>query len=359
MPEQKNFAEMTDEELMNIDDSEFTLDGTEEPSKDSDTNDEPEEVDDAQEEEAEPNSNSNEKAEDSSENTANDEVEEPDEPEVEETQDTQVVESPNSDSTDALSEALAPLKANGKELKLNSIEELRNLASMGSNYSLKMQKLKPHLKMLKTLDKHDLLNEDKINHLIALTKGDKGAISKLLSDSDIDPNYMELPEPTDYQADDYSIPDSELALDEVLEEIKDSEHYSTTMHILGNVWDDASRTNVANNPQAVKTIHEHVENGMYSKIWDEVERQRMLGNLNSMTDVEAYDTVGQAMQEQGAFNPTKDDSGSDAKRKARRKSAGSTKNLGKSRKKTKTITEFDIFNMSDEEIEALTMPGLT
>jgi len=98
---------------------------------------------------------------------------------------------------------------------------------------------------------------------------------------------------------------------------------------------------------------------MYSKIWGEVERQRMLGNLNSQTDVQAYDIVGEAMQEQGMFNPTAESS-SDSERKAKRKAAGSAKNLGNSKgTKSKSKTEYDIFSMSDEEIEALSIPGIT
>jgi hypothetical protein len=98
---------------------------------------------------------------------------------------------------------------------------------------------------------------------------------------------------------------------------------------------------------------------MYAKIWGEVERQRMLGNLTTQSDVEAYDIVGEAMQEQGMFNPTTESS-SDSERKAKRKAAGSTKNSGNVKKKEKPpLNEFDIFNMTDEEIEALTIPGIT
>ena len=356
-----NYTEMTDEELMNVDDSGFqSIQDTDDsaPVVDLDLAKEPEEKPEVVEPDEENSEDEEIKSQDQSENKDELETEEP-------TTEDKVQDSPDEkdetveEDTDFRAETLAPLKANGKELKLNSVEELRNLASMGANYSLKMQKLKPHLKLLKTLEKYDLLDEDKVNYLISLTKGDKGAISKLLADSDIDPAYMDLPESDTYKADDYTIPDSELALDEVLDNIKTSEHYSTTMEILGNVWDEQSRSTIAANPQSVQTIHDHVVNGMYSKIWGEVERQRMLGNLTSQTDVQAYDIVGEAMQEQGMFNPTAESS-SDSVRKAKRKAAGSTKNLGKGKgTKAKSKTEFDIFSMSDEEIEALSIPGIT
>ena len=355
-----NYAELTDDEMMNIDDSAFVAapdnelpasdGGEEEGTQEEGTTPEAATVE-AKDEEVKPQDQPEAKDE-SQEETQNQEEESQDES-VEE-------EEVTPEDLDFRAETLAPLKANGKELVINSIEELRNLASMGANYSKKMQTLKPHLKLLKTMDKHDLLTEESVNYLISLTKGDKNAISKLLSDSDLDPNYMELPEATDdYQADDYTIPDNELALDAVLEELSSSEHYATTMDILGNQWDQQSRETVAANPQAVKTIHDQVQSGVYAKISAEVERQRMLGNLTSQSDVEAYDAVGQAMQEQGHFNPTPD-SGSDASRKAQRKAAGAARNLGQGKaKKPKQLSEFDIFNMTDKEIEALTVPGLT
>ena len=358
MSDKVNYAELSDEELMNIDDTEFSV---VDENKENSGNEPTEKVkDDKNEEVVEELQKAIETPQEEEEEKVktNTEVEEVEENIEEEEEEPKVEDKEDKDKEDdVVVEALAPLKANGKELKLNSIEELRNLASMGANYSLKMQKIKPHLKLLKTLDKYDLLDEDKINHLIALTKGDKSAISKLLKESDIDPEYLDITDSEDYKAKNYVIPENELALDEVLDEIKTSEYYPTTMDILGNQWDEASRKIVASNPQAVKTIHSQVENGMFSKIWEEVERQRILGNLGSMSDVEAYNAVGQAMQEQGAFNPTKD-SGSNAKRKARRKSAGMTKNLGKPKAKTKSLDDYDIMRMSDEEIEALTVPGI-
>ena len=351
MPDEVNYAEMTDEELMNVDDSSFS-------AVEPDPDDVPE-VEVATEDTTTSEVDEDEEIKPQDESEVEDEptteaVVEEEEVEDEPAEETEVT----AEDTDFRAETLAPLKANGKELKINSVDELRNLASMGANYSLKMQQIKPHMKMLKTLKKHDLLNEETINHLISLTKGDKGAISKLLKDSGIDPEYMDLPDASDYQADDHSIPDSELALDNVLDSIKHSEHYSSTMDIVGNVWDAQSRSTVAANPQSVKTIHDHVESGIYPKIWAEVERQRMLGNLTTQSDVEAYDTVGNAMQEQGMFNPTKQ-SGSSAKRNASRKAAGATRNLGTTKQKPKQLTEFDIMNMTDEEVDALQIPGLT
>jgi hypothetical protein len=356
-----NYAEMTDDEMMNIDDSDYQLED-ENTQKTNESDNEEEELDADVEFTDEIEESDDEESESQEESEDKDAEEEEDSTQEESSEDGpdetgQVAEESDEEPN---SEVLAPLRANGKDLKLNSVAELRNLASMGANYSLKMQQLKPHLKLLKTLEKNGLLEDDKINHLISLTQGDKHAISKLLKDSDIDPDYMDLPDSdSNYEATDHIIPESEIALDEVLDEISSSDFYSTTMDILGNKWDADSRAVIASNPQSVRTMHDHVENGMYAKISAEVERQRMLGNLNTHNDLQAYDLIGQQMQEAGAFNPTAD-SGSTANRKAQRKAAGSTKNRGSTKKTPKkAISEYDILNMSDDEIEALSVPGLT
>jgi hypothetical protein len=345
-----NLSEMTDEELMNADDTDFiptegeVLEDTENKSEEVTEEIEGEQV-------AEEGDDTAEESE-----TKEEDTEEAIQPDL-----TEEGEANATDNKEPDTEALSPLRANGRDITLNSIEELRQLASMGANYNKKMQDIKPKMKILRTLEAQNLLDEDSINHLIALKKGDKNAIAKLLKDSGIDLSYDDLPQATDdYTPDDFTISDSELALDDVLEELKSSEHYSATMDILGNKWDEASRSIVAGNPASVRTVHEHVANGMYSKIWGEVERQRMLGSLNSQSDVEAYDIVGKAMQEQGAFNTEPQESTAKKQKRVKaRKGAASSPNRKNGKKPIKKqLSNEAIMSMTDEEIDAITIPGL-
>lgn len=197
---------------------------------------------------------------------------------------------------------LATFKANGKDMKVDSVEDARRLMQMGANYNKKMSGLKPNLKHLKLLEKHQLLNEDKLSFLIDLNEGNPEAIKKLLIDSNIDPTDLNLDENESYQPSQRTVDDREVELDTVLDELRDSETYDQTLDVVGSKWDDQSKQIVADQPQLLKVINGHIASGVYDLISTEVERERVFGRLSDVSDIEAYRQIGDAMQESGAFD---------------------------------------------------------
>lgn len=195
----------------------------------------------------------------------------------------------------------APFRANGKEMKVDNIDDAITLMQMGANYNKKMAALKPNLKLLKLLENNGLLNEEKISFLIDLEKKNPQAIGKLVKDSGLDPLDMEV-EQNGYKPQTYTVDDRELELDEVLGEIQDTPHFSKTIEVVTNKFDAKSKQIVADNPQLLKVINTHVERGIYDLISTEVERARMLGRLNGLSDLEAYKQVGDALEANGAFD---------------------------------------------------------
>lgn len=194
----------------------------------------------------------------------------------------------------------APFKANGKEMQVESVDDAVALMQMGANYNKKMAALKPNLKLLKLLENNGLLSEEKLSFLIDLDKKNPDAISKLIKDSGIDPLDMDVSK-SEYKPNTYTVDDRELELDSVLEEIQDTPQYSQTIAIVSNKWDGPSKQVVAQNPQLLKVINDHVARGIYDLISTEVERERVFGRLKGMSDIEAYRMVGDAMNERGAF----------------------------------------------------------
>ena len=107
-------------------------------------------------------------------------------------------------------------------------------------------------------------------------------------------------------------------------------------------------------------INNQVASGIYDKISSVVEREKMLGRLSGISDLEAYKTVGDAMEAQGLFNPTETKPVesiiekpaevvvSDEERNIQRKLAGAT-----STKTTSTDSTVNHLAMSDEEFMAL------
>lgn len=192
-------------------------------------------------------------------------------------------------------------KANGKMMKVDTPEDVVRLMQMGANYNRKMAALKPSMKVLKVLEKNGLLDESKLGFLLDLNQKNPKAIAKLLADSGIDPLDLDLAQGAEYQASDYSVDDREIALDTVVEELKESPTYTKTINLVTQKWDGASKQIVANEPELLKVLDSHMANGVYDLISTEVEKERVFGRLDGMSDIEAYRTVGDAIAQRGGF----------------------------------------------------------
>ena len=141
----------------------------------------------------------------------------------------------------------APFKANGKTMQIESVDDARNLMQMGANYNKKMAALKPNLRMLKMLESNGLLDENKLSFLIDIDKKNPDAIKKLIQDSKIDLVELDDSVPAGYKPNKYTVSDAEIELDTVLASIQGSEGFDKTLDVIGNQWDDRSKSIIADN----------------------------------------------------------------------------------------------------------------
>ena len=222
--------------------------------------------------------------------------------EVQEDTKEEVVETPQIDYKAEYERLTQPFKANGKEIKVSSVEDAVELMQMGANYSKKMAALKPHLKLIKMLDKHGLMDESKLSYLIDLNGKNPEAIAKLVKDSGLDPMEMDENKADDYKPTSYKVDDREIELDNVLESIKDSSTYQRTISVVSNDWDKASKEVIANTPQILSVLNAHMESGIYDIIQGELENERTFGRLQGLSDIEAYRYVGDRIQANGGFS---------------------------------------------------------
>lgn len=195
----------------------------------------------------------------------------------------------------------APFKANGKEIAISNADDAISLMQMGANYNKKMAALKPNLKLLKLLENNNLLNEEKIGYLIDLEKKNPDAINKLIKDSGLDPMDLDTEKASGYKPNTYTVDDREMELDTVLDEIQGTPSYNRTLDIVSTKWDGPSKQVIASSPQVLRVINDHVQSGIYDTITKEVERERMFGRLNGLSDIDAYKQVGDAIQARGGF----------------------------------------------------------
>ena len=269
------------------------------------------------------------------------------------------------DAATQLKELLAPFRANGRDIQVKDVAEARQLMQMGANYNKKMHGLKPSLKLVKMLDNNGLLDESKLTYLIDLNKKDPEAIKKFVKDSGINPLDLDMEKEPEYKPGTYTVDDSEFALDETLDDIRDTDSFKQTMDIVSNKWDAPSKKALVDSPDVIKTINEHVKLGYYDQISTAVEHERMLGRLIGMSDLVAYKTVGDAINAAGGFDTpadksdntsekpvTNDESQKDTKRKSKKRAASSNKRVAKKTKKT-IDDDFNPLNASDEDFEKL------
>ena len=261
---------------------------------------------------------------------------------------------------------LAPFKANGREIQVKSVDDAVALMQMGANYNKRMAALKPNLKMLKLLENNGLMSDEKISYLIDLEKKNPAAINKLVKDSGLDPMDLDAEKAGEYKPKIHSVDDREIDLDTVLDEIQETPTYTQTLEIVSKKWDGASKQTIASTPQLLKVINDHVANGIYDLINQEVERERMFGRLNGLSDIEAYRRVGDAINARGGFNHLVSNQGkpnqetvvvqpkpkapADDKLNEKRRAASSTKPANVS---TTAASDFNPLALSDEEFSKL------
>lgn len=197
---------------------------------------------------------------------------------------------------------MAPFKANGKMITLNSPEEAIQLMQMGANYTRKMQDIQPHRKVLQMLENNGLLDEGKLSFLIDLDKKNPEAIKKLIKDTGMDPLDIDTSVEPDYKEGNHRISDEDVAFTTALEDIKSSPNGIETLQVI-NQWDHASKDLLWKSPELMSVIHSQRDNGIYDRIATEIDRRKVLGIIPaSVPFINAYKVVGDELNSQGKFN---------------------------------------------------------
>ena len=250
-----------------------------------------------------------------------------------------------------------PFKANGVDMQVRNPEDIIRLMQMGANYQKKMGKLKPNMKIIKMLENNELLDEAKLNNLIDLSKKDPKAITKLIQESSLDPLEIDKDAPNDYQPNNYSITDKEYELDRVLDEIKTTNTFDKTIDVLTKDWDAESKTTVSDNPEIISVINNHMSNGVFDQVNTIMQREKTLGKLDGIPDVEAYRQIIEHMHKSGLIvdprdniNPaskvsSKTDEKADADRDKKRKAAAPVKQTTTK----KASADENFLGLSDED----------
>lgn len=251
---------------------------------------------------------------------------------------------------------MKPIKANGKELQLRDPSEAIKLMQMGANYTQKMQTIAPYRKKIQMLQNAGLLDDEKLNYLIDLSQGNKEAVKKLLKDTKLDPLDMDMESSTAYTPSNHSVSDSEVQFQAIVDDLKSTPEGVQTLQLVQG-WDQASLNEIWQSPSMLATLNEQRRNGVFDFINNEIEHQKMLGNIPEGTPfLQAYKSVGdyclkrqQAMaqqQQQAVQNLPQGTLNHPSSNSAQVKSAAPS---GRSKKSAQRFV--DPFSLSDEEFE--------
>lgn len=197
---------------------------------------------------------------------------------------------------------LTPFKANGRTIELKTPEEAIRLMQMGAGYGRKIQDLQPHLKVIRMLEKNNLLDEGRLSLLIDVNSKNPDAIKKIIKESGIDPLDLNINDNVDYIPKNHSVSDKEMAFQTALSEVQDHPTGIETLRIINQTWDQESKSVLLESPQLVGLIQTQRDNGIYDQIVAEVERQKLLGKIPHSTPfLQAYKAAGDHLQASNGF----------------------------------------------------------
>jgi hypothetical protein len=192
-----------------------------------------------------------------------------------------------------------PIKASGRDIKIESVEEAKRLIQQGVDYHKKMQEFSPFRKAMSLLKKRDALDPERLDFLLDVADGKPEAVAKLLKDREINPYDIDVEQGEQYQSN-YQDTESIDRLEDVLQGLPTGGSKDVALDILGNSgWDTESKRVFFTQPETVQVLHKQIESGIYDKVMDEVTKRKALGEFVGIPDIDAYNRVGQELANQG------------------------------------------------------------
>lgn len=204
----------------------------------------------------------------------------------------------------AYEKLMGPIKANGKEMKLENIDEAIKLIQQGANYTKKMQALQPNLKLLRMLENQGLLDEAKLTRLIDLDKKNPAAIKQMVKDSGLDPLELDNSEDPGYKPGNYRVSDEEMRFTSTVEEVASEISGKELITSIQRTWDESSKKAIWADPDILRVLTTQRKNGIYGQIIAEVDRRKVLGYVPvNEPFLETYQRIGQELDKAGKLVP--------------------------------------------------------
>lgn len=198
-------------------------------------------------------------------------------------------------------------KANGREVSVDDPKDIIRLMQQGFNYQKKMADLKPQKRILKTLEQHGLLDENKLNQAIEILAGKPEAIAQFLKDRNID--TFELPDVSEqpHQFGNYLVNENQVTFEEKIQELQNSNHGNEVLGLIQRL-NNEDFAEVFNNQHIIDDLKFHADSGLMSDALSQLEKDQALGRVPAnMSFLNAYNAISNYLytQNQAKYNPNK------------------------------------------------------
>lgn len=303
-------VEETEEELEGVDEAaEETADTVD--NEDTDQNEETEEDEDTEQETDETAEETSEESEEAEEEDAQETTDnESEETKIENKDDTDNSED-TEDTTDTSETtqdevdykkfyeqvALAKFTANGREVEgFKDPQDLIRAQQMLHGYSDKMKVFKEYKKFLKPLEERAVTSDpDKFNLAMSLLDGDIEAVKKVIKDKGIDPLELDLDD-VRYTPKNTLPSEAQLLIEEVSAQARDLGVEDKFHRVLTKDFDDKSLEEFINNGAVRRDLVQHLKDGTYDIVQDEIKRMELLDSANELDSISSVDKYRMAIQ---------------------------------------------------------------
>ena len=291
-----DLTSMNDEELDNFLLGEESNQGVEEephvsPTSESEEEQPTEDTDEYTEEDSTEDSTDNEQLEESSEEETDTEEDTDTDTESEDEEET----TESDEKTDLGEIELKPIKANGKEYEVKSIDELYKLASAGIGVQSKFQAIAKYKKEIVTAEELGIDLTEAVNIAANLKEDPQGTLKALIKQYDVNESEITfgLEDEGNVELKDYRVSDDTVVFNDIIKEIGNTPEFERVKDVVLNKWDERSKAEFFKDPVLFKGLHQEMlpnptldNKSMFEVVQPEFEKVKLF-NPN-LTDYEAY-----------------------------------------------------------------------
>lgn len=196
-----------------------------------------------------------------------------------------------------------PFRARKQEIQITDPNEAIKLMQQGVDYYHKMQMMKPHQKVIRTLESKGLLDANKINFMVDLMEGNPEAVAQFLKEKEIDTYNLPDVEEQPHKANNYIPSEKAVVFEEKVTEIAERPEGSALLETIKS-WGNEAVAEIYEHPRLLDAFMSHIDTGLYQDTMSILERERVLGNIDGSNQsmMGLYDQIATMLLGQ---NPTK------------------------------------------------------